>query len=1015
MFTETSSSKYALSARQRRLWRIQRPDILRATMSIEIPGHLDSAACKTALEALTQRHEIFRTNFESVPEFALPLQVIGDQRWLQLHDECDVELPAEDTQDLTFGVHLKRCASASRLHIVLPALVADAATLDLVLDALRRCAAGEAPGDAMPSDVVQYPDYAAWLDESLVEPNAKDARLHYFSDLKMGGSFRGAMCDRQGARFLPGRTRLKLAQAAAGAARSAAKVLAVTPSMWVLAIWRAFIRRLDPKTRADVAPMMSGRVLPELAGAAGPMDGYLPLNSGQEPRSVHEWVDDTSVALGRLDALVPALCWDDIDDDAFMPYQFSVRDEWDTAVAALPNRQVLSEPFRLALDIVFAKDGFALSLDHDRGEFSESMARELLRAFERLLAAAAQDFESDLLTVPITEDAISVLQGALALADATRKWVPLSRLIEQQAQRRPDAMAIASAGSMLSYAELDVSANKIARLILAAGAIPGASRAVVSMENPAMGVVAIVALLKVGIAYVPVEMDSKARPEALASKIQACGADLILTDQRHVAASMQTPAVCFLDEDLHDLCDASGVALEEEPQPDWPAYLLFTSGSTGTPKGVLVCQRNLAQYFRMLGAELRVTHEDRWLKTASPIFSSSIRQSLLPLMVGGVVVVPSRDDLRGPSSLIACAERSAVTIVDLVPSLWRRVARSLLAHGRTLPRSVRIALAASEPFSSRVAAQLIQLLPPGATLIQMYGMTETAGIVATSIVDDAALDVDPLPIGRAMSGNVIVAVDASGHLALPGATGELLVAGPTVSSGYVHDSRALRQVFLPVSNDGHLAAYLTGDLGCEMPDARWRLLGRKDLQLKVRGCRVDPAEVERALEGHPSIEQAVVLGVEVGCETQMSACLVARSEVPTRAEIVAYMERRLAAYMVPSRIVFLDAFPTLPSGKVDLAALRGEIIGESNVAITSPASTDVVQRVVRIWQSVLRTAVAPDDDFFALGGDSLSGADVLAEIHDEFGAELSWQLLIESPTARALALGVEQHIGKVAS
>ena len=390
-----------------------------------------------------------------------------------------------------------------------------------------------------------------------------------------------------------------------------------------------------------------------------------------------------------------------------------------------------------------------------------------------------------------------------------------------------------------------------------------------------------------------------------------------------------------------------------------------TSGSTGRPKGVRISQRNLAFYLPALARRLGLQRTDRCLHTAAFTFSSSVRQWLLPLIAGATVILADEKTRKDPAKLAATVSREKVSVLDLVPTHWR----TLL--GFSWPNRLRLALSASEPLSSEIARG-IRKICPDAILISMYGQTETSGITATLTLEEAHLQETFVPLGFPLPGLNFEVSDRD----------ELIVSGPTVGIGYVGSS--------PFEGRFH-----TGDQVSRDAEGLYRIHGRLDRQIKVRGHRVDPAEVEHALMGHPQIQGAAVY-LRKG---RLHGALEVEGALD-ESSLRESLAQRLPPYMVPSTFSVVAQLPRTDSGKLARNTLE---------------ATDSEKLLCQVWSEVLKLPrVEPDDNYFYLGGDSLLSLEIVSRA-TELGMELSLDQLFQYQTVKKICAAQKGSIEAVRS
>jgi amino acid adenylation domain-containing protein len=559
----------------------------------------------------------------------------------------------------------------------------------------------------------------------------------------------------------------------------------------------------------------------------------------------------------------------------------------------------------------------------------------------------------------------------------------------------------------------------------------------INMERSLDLVVAILGILKAGGAYVPFD---PAYPQERLDFMLADAQVRVLLTQEGLAGSLsarRAPVLC-LDADWPSIAWHSADNLPPQLVPHNLAYVMYTSGSTGEPRGVMITQANICHYVHALQAPLELTATDRYLHTASVAFSSSVRQLLLPLAHGATVVMASAEHLRDPLALCQIIQQHQVTVLDIMPSYWRTLVHTLgrltLESRRALlDNGLRLLLSASEPLAADVPRGWARKLKHPARLTNMFGQTETAGIVAVYPLSSQD-DIEPLvPIGRPIANTQVYLLDAHLRPTPIGVPGELCVGGMDLGRGYLHHPELTAQKFVPhpYSADPGARLYKTGDLARYRPDGTMAFLGRIDHQIKIRGVRIEPGEIEAALSQHPAVAAAVVVArEETSGDKRLVAYVVPRTErepdtespsaqhhtVPQEAVALPtpllsvsglqdFLKDKLSAYMAPAAFVMLASVPRTPNGKVDRQALPAPDQARRVRAKTFVAPRNPIEEAVaRIWGEVLGLErVGIHDNFFESGGHSLLAAQVVYRLREVFLVELPLRSLFEDPTVAGVA------------
>lgn len=565
-------------------------------------------------------------------------------------------------------------------------------------------------------------------------------------------------------------------------------------------------------------------------------------------------------------------------------------------------------------------------------------------------------------------------------------------LFERQVERTPSSIAAVCGSAHLTYLDLNAQANQLAHYLQSLGVGPEVPVGV-HLEPSLEGVIAVLGILKAGGAYVP--LDPNQPKDRLAFMLSDAGVALVIS-QRSLArrSGLDTQAQpVYLDSVKEHLLRQNRENMGSKASPENLAYVLYTSGSTGRPKGVAVPQGALTNLLLSMGLLLEVTEHDVFLALTTLAFDVAALELFLPLLVGARTIIVRRERAMGVACLVSDLAQYPITIMQATPSAWRLLLDSgwsgtpnlkILSGGEVLPRSL-----------------AHELLNHCACLWNGYGPTETT-IYATAF--RVMRGQGSVPIGYPLAGAQLHVLDDQFCPVACGEVGELYIGGPGVARGYLNRPELTRERFIPdpFSATPGARLYRTGDLVCTRPDGALEYHGRMDRQIKLRGYRIEPGEIEEVLRQHPSISDARVVAHTYGLEDRrLVAYIICRPEDPLRIQdIRAHAQRWLPGYMLPAAYVPLQAFPLLPNGKVDYRALPDPVLQcAATQEQPSSANSPLEERLMAIWSEVLQGAVCSvDESFFDLGGNSLLVARVLARVQAAFTIELPLSALFEAPT-----------------
>lgn len=675
-------------------------------------------------------------------------------------------------------------------------------------------------------------------------------------------------------------------------------------------------------------------------------------------------------------------------------------------------------------------EGTAVTLERDR-QGGLVLWRDAARLTDEVAAQLAQRLQS-VLDALGSEDGRHVSLGSLPIMSAAEREQVLygwnetrteferdkcvHQFFEAQVLRTPEAIAVAFEGTVLTYAELNARANRVAHRLRGMGVQRGSLVGIYTLRSPDL-IVGVLAIQKAGAGYVP--LDPAYPVDRVALYIEDSGAPVIVTQSQLAASLPAHSAQVFLIDQDTGIASQPDTVPDSGVQPADVAYMIYTSGSTGRPKGVVVEHRNVANLFR--GLDDRVAHNPPgiWLAITSQSFDMSIPELFYTLARGFKMVLAS-DETRalvssgesdGPTefadddfSIAAQIVRHGVTHLQCTPSMARMIAMSEEARGALA--QVRYLLIGGEAMPGTLVTELGRITQ--ASIENMYGPTETT---VWSSTETASASETVVNIGRPMANTQMYVLDTNRQPVPVGVPGELYIGGDGVTRGYWQRPELTAERFVPdpFVQAGAVAAggarmYRTGDLARWRPDGRIDFLGRADFQVKIRGYRIELGEIEAVLELADDVRQAVA---------------IAREDQPGDVRLVAYLrvdagfsaERlrewvatRLPAHMVPAHFVTVDEFPLTPTRKVDRKALPVPSYDsrERSEAFVPPEN-EVEKRIAAIWSTVLGVPlVGAHDSFFDLGGNSLLAVGAIAALKREFGRKLSVGTLKSSPTPAAM-------------
>ncbi|MGW3297002.1 non-ribosomal peptide synthetase [Streptomyces xiamenensis] len=1018
------------SAAQRRMWFLYRAGLDRgdynAPAAFRFRGRLDPGALERAFTAVCHRHAALGARFVDARGELLVLTSAAPPpfRFEDLRgsaragDEEEWRALVEDEARRPFTLEggplvrgLVVATAAEEFLVLLTAhhTVIDGWSLGVLLGELSelyRAELGGAPA-ALPDPAFQYADFAAWQEETSAAGVHAPALEHWRERLRGAP----AVLDLPGDRPRPPRPSLRggtvsatLPADLAGRLTDLGRRSGATAFMVHHALYAATLAHYSGQHDLLIGVPYAGRERREFAQVVGNFVNTVVLRSdlSGDPsfaellaRTRHRALEAYRHATVPFDHLVEAQGAPRVPGRNPLFQAFFTHEPAGGPDFVLDG--IAGEPLVIArtttvldvdLHVADLADGRAeLALTYALDVFDAETARHMLRHLARLAAAVVAAPDTPLGDLPLLDEA----ERAALLSARHPALEPsadlLHRFVEAAVAAHPDAVAVARGADRLTYRELDAAANRLARRLRAAGVGPEVPVGVCVSREPRL-LVAILAVLKAGGGYVP--MEPALPDERLALLVADTRMPLLVTDDVHRDRLTQwADAVVSVDEPGLGAHPATPPPVRVGPAN--MAYVMYTSGSTGTPKGVVVEHRHvvaLVEYYR----RTLEPQEVAGVLASTPCgFDATVQEYFATLLLGGtVLLVDSVFDLH------TLPERETVTLVQGVPSLLRE----LLAAG-PLPGGVTTIMLSGEALPGEL---IERLYATGSVkrIYNIYGVTECTADSTWCLVERGTQHPG---LGEPLPGVRLYVLDSRLRPVPPGARGELYIAGAGPSRGYLGRPELTRERFLPDPFVPGERMYRTGDLVRQRSDGHLVCLGRIDRQIKVNGCRVEPAEVEAALRAHPAIAQAAVVAHRVAGDHRLAAYVVHRPGHPPPPDLRGTLGRRLPPHMVPSTVTALDALPLNPNGKLDVRALPAprRPAAPDRPGPVAP-STASEERLLAIWRRTLGTEdIGVRDDFFALGGQSLAALRMASLVQEEFGVALGVSALFETPTVAELA------------
>ncbi len=1044
-------SGFWLSPQQKFAWRVEeaigRP--ARTLGLISLDGNVEPARLRSAVAEVVSRHEALRTVFRRPAGLKMPLQMVLDAAQIDWeHREISGLSPNEQQREIDSFFEAEQgfdddseCAPGLRASLLeldhrrsvlllsLSTLCADARSLQVLMNeaaAFYRGLQNDLP------EAFRYVQFAQWQSDLLEsdELDAKQGREFWTTQIANSLSASNLPSEKNpsGAPFQPQLLAVPVSTGLAGLVLSHFE-----PRSALLAGWQSLLYRFSGQNMLMTGFFADNREYEELQASIGCFGRTLPIVAGFESTFTFADVlrrteDAVREAIARQEYFAPEAIGLDGELINFGYQDFSVTEDAGGVRFSLERVQVVSERFKLRLNVVRRGAELRLEFHYDAARFERGAVERIAGYYQNLLAAALASPATPVAHLPLLLEVerrkLLVEWNQTAAAYPADKC--LHQLFEQQAARVPDHMAVRCGEQTLTYCELNERSNQLAHYLRQQGVGPDA-RVGLCLDRSTAMLVAVLGILKAGGAYVPLNADNP--PARLKQQLE--GAKALIT-QSKLAGQMPEfsgPTV-LLDRKEDDGADKlwanqpkSNPAVNTTPEN--LVYVIYTSGSTGVPKGVAVRHRNLVNYSDFISKKLALGRYPEGLQfaTVSTLGADLGNTCIYPALIsGGSLHILPHQIATDAQQFARYSSQYAVDVLKIVPSHLQALLESTSDEAeKILPRKYLIT--GGEALTPKLLEKIASL-NPACEMLNHYGPTETT--VGSLTLELKSYDwqkpgLATIPIGRPIQNTQTYILDQNLEPVPVGVRGELYIAGAGVTAGYLGQPEKTAERFLanPFSSDPAARMYRTGDLARYGADGNIEFLGRGDDQVKIRGFRIELGEIEAVLAQHPAVKQAVVLAraTDPNSNTddkRLLAYVVLHREAAASSNghhalgsenLRQHLQQHLPDYMVPQAVMLLAKLPLNANGKLDRQKLPEPEQAASQRAFVAPR-TATEQAIAEVWAEVLRrdqSKISAEDNFFDLGGHSLLATQVVSRLRQRFLVEISMRAILTDPLSPASA------------
>ena len=1064
---------YPLSSAQRRMWLPYKLEpgssLYNFNYIYEINGKPDIAVLKKSINELVIRHASLRTYFfetnVSVVQAVQPARNINVGKIFKTYDlttnsgaqrrkekaEAIIKTLARtpfklEDYPLVRVVLIKRKQNNYLFLLLMHHIIIDQVSMDILIREMSQIYNAYVNGQKidLPQPVIDYKDFAIWEQSSENIKRMQKHERYWLKRMNLPLPILNIPTDmpRSSISTHSGDSEyILLNQEINQRIRDFCRKHDITAFTFLLSVFFALLHRLTGQEDIIVGIPMANRQHPELENIVGVFFNILPLrvNLSHNTKFIDLLYQTNQAVIGAManeaypfDKLIEKL---DLDRDMIQPPVFSCAFQYNPKTEKTPRftgfrliphpqynetakfdfrvRSRETHDNRIVVHLEYAAELFTPRTIQNYLRYYSELVKDILRQPEKEIT------ELNLLPVKQVETLIYKFN------DTKRKYPDdktLHQLFADQVKKTPQINALVFGGKKLTYQQLNEKANQLAHYLRKEYRIKPDTPVALRLDRSPDMIIAILAVLKAGGCYVPIDPDYPA--ERIKYMLEDCGAKMVITTKNRKPNTL--PASRHSNnrytgqgpKDKYRILDIDDRSLYSNYPKTNPknvnksrdlAYIIYTSGSTGRPKGVMIEHRSVVNYLSYFINKYHINRRDKILQIVSFSFDPSVRDIFVTLTTGAALVLASYFDSKDPDALSRAIDQEKITkIISIIPGFLEYLIESKINHDY-LWKNLNHIFTCGEQLYSDTYHKVKSELSPKCLITNQYGPTECT-MVATNFtpVDKADSKGSIIPVGAPIQNTQVYILDNDMNLLPPGIPGEIHISGDGLARGYINDRNRTCQSFLAHPLIKNKRIYKSGDLGRLRSDGNIELLGRLDEQIKIKGKRIEPAEIAAIMKKLHYIEDCEIVKYKESIAVYYTS---AKIKPPRSENIKNYLRQKLPAYMIPAYYVRLNKIPLTPNGKLDRQTLPVPTEKQLIKQKYEPPQGITEEKLAQIWQDVLNVRrISRHDNFFNLGGNSLIAIQVLTRTNREFSLAISLKDIFENPTLAAIGKKVEDGI-----